>query len=112
MPDDAPKPLSRGPLNLERYRARLGFWQAVWGTLITGGVAVAIPAGIEAYKAYLDIHKTKGEVRLKDKEIEGKILDTHQMYISNFLNTASNQDIELRLRFSEYFSFVSDEKTG
>lgn len=90
-------------INLERYRIRLGFWQAVWGTLISGGVAVAIPAAVDAYKVRL-------EITLKDREIQQKSQESHQSYISNFLNTALNQDIELRLRFAEYFSFVSDER--
>lgn len=92
----------RVPLSLERYRLRLGFWQAIWGTLISGGVAVAIPAAVEAYKARLDL-------AIKRAEIESKAQDLHQTYISKFIDTALNQDIELRLRFSEYFSYVSDK---
>src|SRR5262249_55515646 len=104
-------------LSLQKYQARLGFWQAIWGTLVMGGIAVAIPAAVETYKAKLDVQKTQEEqklkqqeIALKEKEIEGKILDSHQTYISNFLSTALNQDIELRIRFSEYFSSVSDAK--
>src|SRR2546430_15828219 len=95
-------PLQKRELELRWYQARLGFWQAIWGTLITGGVAVAIPAGVDAYKAGLEVQKAKEEqklkekeIALKDKELEGKVLDSHQTYISNFLNTALNQDIEL-----------------
>jgi lysozyme family protein len=87
---------------------RLGFWQVIWGTLISGGVAVAIPAAVDAYKARLDLQKAKQDVALKQKEIESKAQDLHQTYISKFLDTALNQDIELRLRFSEYFSYVSE----
>ncbi|MCK1383133.1 hypothetical protein [Bradyrhizobium sp. 21] len=97
--------------SLERYRLRLGFWQAIWGTLISGGVAVAIPAAVEAYKAQLDLRKAEQEVALKQKEIESKAQDLHQTYISKFIDTALNQDIELRLRFSEYFSYVSDKES-
>jgi len=68
--------------------------------LISGGIAVAVPAAVDAYKARI-------ELQLKSKEIDGRILDSHRQYISNFLNTALDQDIELRIRFSEYFSFVS-----
>jgi hypothetical protein len=100
MSDEHPT-LSRAQLNFERYRTRLGFWQVIWGTLISGGVAVAIPAAVDAYKARLEIQKSVEDQKLKAKEIEGKILDSHQQYISNFLNTALNQDIELRIRFSE-----------
>jgi lysozyme family protein len=107
MSDEHPT-LSRAQLNFERYRTRLGFWQVIWGTLISGGVAVAIPAAVDAYKARLEIQKSVEDQKLKAKEIEGKILDSHQQYISNFLNTALNQDIELRIRFSEYFAFVSE----
>jgi lysozyme family protein len=92
------------PLSFERYRLRLGFWQAIWGTLISGGVAVAIPAAVDAYKAQLNL-------ALKQKEIESKAQDLHQTYISKFIDTALNQDIELRLRFSEYFSYVSEKET-
>ncbi len=41
---------------------RLGFWQAIWGTLISGGVAVAIPAAVDAYKAQLDLQKAQQDV--------------------------------------------------
>jgi lysozyme family protein len=99
----------QAPVSLERYRLRLGFWQAIWGTLISGGVAVAIPAAVDAYKARLDLRKAEQEVALKQKEIESKAQDLHQTYISKFIDTALNQDIELRLRFSEYFSYVSDK---
>jgi len=47
---------------------------------------------------------------LKQKEIEETILVQHEQSVSKFINTALNQDIELRVRFSDYFSKVSDEK--
>ena len=102
--------LQRGELKLRWYQARLGFWQAIWGTLITGGLAVAIPAAADAFKNYQERKLKEQEITLKERELEGKVLDSHQQYISNFLSTALNQDIELRIRFSEYFSFVSDIK--
>lgn len=111
MTDSATPPPTRGSLNLERYRARLGFWQAIWGTLISGGVAIAIPAAVDAYKARLNLQQAEQEVQLKQKEIESKIIDQHEKYISQFLDTALNQDIEIRLRFSEYFAHVSDKET-
>jgi lysozyme family protein len=89
---------------------RLGFWQAIWGTLISGGVAIAIPAAVDAYKARLDLQKAQQDVELKRKEIESKAQDAHRTYISTFVATALNQDIELRLRFSEYFSYVSEQE--
>jgi len=116
MTDIRPK-RDRAGYILERYRIRLGFWQAIWVTMVTGGVAVAIPAGVEAYKARLELKKSAEEnklkdkeIALKDKELEGKILDSHQKYISEFLTTALNQDIELRMLFSEYFAAVSNHR--
>jgi lysozyme len=88
---------------LERYRLRLGFWQAVWGTLITGGVAVAIPVGVEAFKIHSEEALKQTELILKDRE-------SNEKNISSFLNTALNQDIELRIRFAEYLSFVSNDE--
>jgi lysozyme family protein len=104
MPEPAESAHTRTSLSLERYRTRLGFWQVIWGTLISGGVAVAIPAAVDAYKARLDL-------QLKQRDIESRALDFHQTYISKFLDTALNQDVELRLRFSEYFSFVSEKES-
>ena len=99
--------LQRGELRLRGYQARLGFWQALWGTIITGGVAVAIPAAVDSYKAYQERRLKEQDIALKDKELQGKILDSHQLYISNFLSTALNQDIELRIRFAEYFIAIA-----
>jgi lysozyme family protein len=111
MPEPIKSAPTRTSVSLERYRMRLGFWQAIWGTLISGGVAVAIPAAVDAYKARLDLQKAQQEVELKQKEIESKAQDLHQTYISKFLDTALNQDIELRLRLSEYFSYVSEQES-
>jgi hypothetical protein len=106
---------------LKWYQARLGFWQAIWGTIITGGVAVAIPAAVEVYKVRAEREKVQQESILKQQEVEIKKLEVqlkqqaeHATYISQFLSQALNQDIELRLRFAEYFSFLSsgDEQKG
>lgn len=94
-------PDERSRTKLEWYKARLGFWQAIWATLISGGVAVAIPAAVETYKTYLENEKA-------DKEIQLKQIESRQKYISEFLTTAIGQDIELRLRLSEYFGYLAD----
>jgi hypothetical protein len=107
----------QGDMALRWYQTKLGFWQAIWGTLITGGLAVAIPAGVETYKIYqeqklkqYEISVKDRELSLKDKELQGKIQDTDQLYISKFLDTALTPDIEARIRFSMYFSYVSGER--
>jgi hypothetical protein len=90
--------------------ARLGFWQAIWGTIFTGGIAVAIPAAVDWYKTHEETKLKTLEIALKNKDLEQKVLDSHEPYVSAFLNTALNQDIELRIRFSEYFAHVSDTR--
>jgi hypothetical protein len=102
--------LQRGELAFRWYQTKLGFWQAIWGTLITGGLAVAIPAGVESYKVYQERQLKEQEIALKNKEIEGKIQDSDQIYISRFLETALKPDIEMRIRLSQYFSYVSGDK--
>jgi len=87
---------------LERYKVRIGLVQAIAVTLITGGVAVAIPASVDAYRAYLDRQKV-------NREFDIKLLEIRNSYTSSFLSQSINQDIELRLRLSEYFSYVADE---
>jgi hypothetical protein len=109
-----PAAQDRSELALRWYQARLGFWQALWGTLVTGGLAVAIPAGVDTYKVIqerrvkeLEIKLKERELALKDKELEGTRLAADQQYISKFVDAATNPDVEARIRFSQYFSFVS-----
>ena len=87
-------------LELRWYQTRLGFWQAIWETLITGGIAVAIPAGVNAFKIYQDR-------KLKEREIALRSQDNDRTYISKFLDTALKPDIEMRIRLSEYFAYIS-----
>ena len=87
---------------LERYRVRIGLIQAIVVTFITGGIAVAIPASIDAYRAYLERERA-------NREFDIKLLEMRNSYTSGFLDQSMNQDIEIRLRLSEYFSFVADE---
>src|SRR5262245_51023906 len=47
---------------LRWYQTRLGFWQTICVTLITGGLAVAIPGLVEVYKNFQ-------ETRLKQLEL-------------------------------------------
>jgi hypothetical protein len=74
------------------YQARLGFWQAIWGTLISGGVAVAIPAGVDAYRIS------------QEASFQREAVKTH--YIERFLTSTTTPDIEARIRFTQYFSYA------
>jgi hypothetical protein len=95
---------------LRWYQARLGFWQAICVTLITGGLAVAIPGMVEVYKNHQATKLKQLELELKEKENEGKRIEFDQQYVSNFLATALVPDVETRIRLGQYFSFVASEK--
>jgi hypothetical protein len=104
--------LQKRELELRWYQTRLGFWQAIWGTLVTGGLAVAIPAAVESYKLYQERLLKEQEIALKNKEIEGKLQDMDHQYISQFLKQALDPDIEMRIRFSQYFAYVSGNNSN
>jgi hypothetical protein len=120
---DSPPKADRALLNLQRYQARLGFWQAIWGTLITGGIAVAIPAGVDAYKASLEVAKTKEEeklkekeIALKDKELEGDSQSISLRYLtrvigrggSNFANAWRSAEMALGTQLTRKKSNLSE----
>jgi hypothetical protein len=88
--------LEHEEIKLRWYQAKLGFWQALWGTLITGGLAIAIPQGVEAYK-------TRQEIALKNLQMD------HE-YIKTFMSQAVAPDIDLRIRLSQYFSYISSNE--
>ena len=45
--------------------------------------------------------------RYREAERAAKEEEFHETYVKDFLSNALNQDIELRIRLAEYFSFVS-----
>jgi hypothetical protein len=94
------KQLSAKEMDLRRYEARMGVWKVVLGTLIVGLAGVIIPAAITFYNAVAENYRKEAELKLATQNV-------YQQYIKDFLNTAVNQDIELRLRFANYFAFLS-----
>jgi len=87
-------------MELRRYEARLGVWKVVLGTFIVGLAGVLIPGAISFYTAYFDNERKKAEFELSQQA-------AHQQYIKDFFATAINQDIELRIRFADYFANLS-----
>jgi len=87
-------------LEFRRYEARLGVWKVVLGTLIVGMAGVLIPGAISFYSAYFENARKQTELRFSQQM-------AHQQYIKDFFATAINQDIELRIRFAEYFANLS-----
>jgi len=95
-----PSELSKAEMELRRYEARLGVWKVVLGTFIVGLAGVLIPGAISFYTAYFDNERKKAEFELSQQA-------AHQQYIKDFFATAINQDIELRIRFADYFANLS-----
>jgi len=91
---------SPAEIELRRYEARLGLWKVVLGTFIIGLAGVLIPGFINFYNA-------RFENRRKQAELSFSQQTAHQQYIKDFFTTAINQDIELRIRFAEYFANLS-----
>jgi hypothetical protein len=87
-------------MELRRYEARLGVWKVVLGTFIVGLAGVLIPGAVSFYTAYFDNQRKKLELDLSQQA-------AHQQYIKDFFATAVNQDIELRIRFADYFANLS-----
>ena len=101
--DAEPKPvagMSPADMELRRYEAHLSFKKVVWSTGIVGLASVLIPGIISGYNAIYDNGRKETELKLAE-------LSAHQQYIKDFFATAINQDIELRIRFADYFAYLS-----
>jgi hypothetical protein len=105
--------LERLRIGLERRKAWLDFWKYV---IVSGFVAIAItaiPPVFQYANQQLEFAKADAQqaAELKTKEAErvAKQEEFRQRYVQEFLDKAVDQDIELRLRFAEYFASVSAE---
>jgi hypothetical protein len=91
---------SGAELEVRRYEARLSFWKVVLGTFIVGLAGVLIPGAVNVYNIYFENIRKETEIKLSQQA-------AHQQYIKDFFTTAINQDIKLRIRFADYFAFLS-----
>ena len=107
-------------LLLEFYKTTLEHRTKLASIIMVSGVAVAIPAAVEAYKARLEAYAKdrsleiekvikERETNLRDKEQKLKELEFRQHSIETFSSTGLQQDIELRIRLAEYFAALSDQ---
>lgn len=98
-------------IELEKYKTRYGFYKVAVGTALVGLVSVIIPGAIEYWKATFENQRLSYQYEIDNKrkqsEIELSQINQQQAYVKDFLDTALNQDIELRIRFADYFSKVS-----
>ena len=86
--------------DIERYRIRYGFYKIVAGTMIVGLAGVLVPGAVQYWQASFEDRRKTLELRLVQS-------NQQQEYVKDFLQTALDQDIELRIRFADYFANVA-----
>ncbi|MFI5015882.1 MAG: glycoside hydrolase family 19 protein [Hyphomicrobiales bacterium] len=104
--------LEQQKLEFERYKAQLDFRKFVLGSVFVAIAIALIPPLFQLATAALEYVKSQAQSKndQANKEAE-QLLKKEQFrdqYVKDFLNNAINQDIELRIRFAEYFAFVAD----
>lgn len=93
--------LNLAQIDLRRYEARLGVWKVVLGSFIVGLAGIIIPAAINLTTLFFESWREEARFELEKQT-------AHQQYIKDFFDTAVNQDVELRIRFANYFANLSD----
>jgi predicted chitinase len=105
--------LEQRKLKLEYYKARLEYRKFVLGSVFVAIAIAAIPPLFQLATAFLEYVKSSQQLQVdkanKTADRETKQQEFRDDYIKEFLSNALNQDIELRIRFSEYFAFVSTD---
>src|ERR1700682_2629990 len=102
-PSEPPrKDLSPREVALRKYEARMGLLKVLLGTALVGLAGVFVPAAVEFWKSHYENERKRLEITISQQS-------SQQQYVKDFISTALAQDIELRIRFAEYFSTVSDD---
>jgi hypothetical protein len=94
--------LEREKLQLERYKAERDYKKFVLASVFVALAVAAIPPSFQLATAALEYVKSSAERLSKQQEFR-------DAYIKEFISNALNQDIELRIRFAQYFARVSTE---
>jgi hypothetical protein len=87
---------------LERFKIRLDYKKFVLGSVFVALAIAAIPPLFQLATAALEYVKSNADRQAKQQAFRDD-------YIKEFINNALNQDIELRIRFAQYFARVSTE---
>jgi hypothetical protein len=105
MSDDSQRSgtdIEREKIELERYKARLDYRKFVLGSVFVALAIAAIPPLFQLATAVLEFVRTNADRQTQQQAF-------HDEYVKDFINNAINQDIELRIRFAQYFARVSTE---
>ena len=112
QPESDPE-IERLRINTEKYRAKLEFWKYVIVSGFVAAAIAAIPPGFQYATAKLEEAKSAAQLtadlRTKEAERTAKQEEFRQDFVKLFVDKALDQDVELRLRFAEYFASVSAE---
>ncbi len=105
--------LENRKLALDEKRASLDFWKFFWGSVFAAIAIATIPPSFQFATAYLENTRNTAQLLLEQQNKESDRIAKQQEfrngYIQQFLATALQQDVELRVRFAEYFANVSPE---
>lgn len=77
-------------IELRKFEAWMSFWKVVCGSMIVGVVAALLPFIVQIINS-----------NLKEK-------NDYRSFVDKYINNGLKQDIEFRIRFAEYFSYISD----
>jgi hypothetical protein len=102
--------LERMKIELEREKERLSFRKFVLGSVFTAITIAAVPPLFQLATAVVT---SKENQQLAEKNRAAEIARDDQKvyldYVKTFMSNALVEDIELRIRFAEYLSFISIE---
>jgi predicted chitinase len=92
----------KASLALAELKLRLDYRKFIWGSVFAAIAIAAIPPSFQLATAVLEQVKSDADRLNKQQEFRDN-------YVKDFLKDAMNQNIELRIRFAEYFAYVSAE---
>ena len=97
---DAPKDLTPLEAEVQKYKARWGLYKVIWGTVVVG----LFTAGVSALIQWFEIvsQREQAEAELRQNRIEAE-----REHLGRYLEYALASDIEVRIRFAEYFCNLS-----
>jgi hypothetical protein len=100
--------MTKEEVDLKKYEAKLSLWK----TGILGGLVAIITAVVSGFASvYISSQETQKEIELQiiktQHDVQLQLIHTENEYVSNFMSNALDDNLEKRLRFSEYMSIVA-----
>lgn len=100
MDEQAQFAIERRKLALDLQKAKLDYRKFIWGSVFAAISIATIPPSFQLATAALEYVKSNRERETKQQQFRDG-------YVKEFISTALNQDIEVRVRFADYFANVS-----